>query len=57
MGDNPIPGSCTFSEHIEVVAVKMHWVGGWKFVVDYEAHGGVGAKVVDVPIRGVGEVP
>lgn len=56
MSDISIPGSCTFSEHVEVVAMKMHGVGGDEFVVDYEAHGGVGAEVVHIIIGGVGEV-
>lgn len=48
-----VPGSCTFGEHVEVVAVKMHRVGGPDFVVNYEADGGIGAEVVHIPL-GVG---
>lgn len=54
--DFTIPLSEPLSEHVEVVAVQMHGVGRYEFVVDYEAHGGVGAEVMDGPLFGVGEV-
>ena len=56
VGDFTIPLSEALSEHVEVVAVQMHGVGRYEFVVNYEAHGGVGAEVMDGPSFGVGEV-
>jgi len=38
-------------EDEEIVSVEMHGVGGEGWVVDYEAYGGVGAEVVDVPLK------
>ena len=55
--DLTVPGSETFGEDLEVVAVEMHRVGSYELVVDHEAHGGVCAKVVDLPIGiRVGEI-
>ena len=51
--DLTVPGSETLGENVKVVAVEMHGVGCEEFVVDYQAHGGVGAEVVDLPV-GVG---
>ena len=56
VGDLAVPFSETFGEHVEVVAVQMHRVGCQEFVVNHKAHGGVGAKVVDSPDIGIGEV-
>ena len=56
MSNDTVPGSCSLSEHIEVMPVKMHGVGGYEFIVDYKAHGGIGAEVVDIPIGGIGEI-
>ena len=56
VSDLAVPFSETFSEHVEVVAVQMHRVGCQECVVDHKAHGGVGAKVVDSPVFGIGEV-
>ena len=47
VGDLAVPGSETLGENVEVVAVEVHGVGCEEFVVDYQAHGGVGAEVVD----------
>ena len=56
VGDCAVPFSETFSEHVEIVTVQMHRVGCQECVVDHKAHGGVGAKVVDGPLFGIGEV-
>lgn len=57
MGNNAVPGAEALGEYVEVVAVKMHGVKGCKLVVDDEAHGGVGAEVVDRPVGvRVGEI-
>ena len=56
IGDLAVPFSETFSKHVEVVAVQMHWVGCQECVVNHKAHRGVGAKVVDGPFLGIGEV-
>ena len=56
VGDFAVPLSETFGEHVEVVAVQMHRVGCQELVVNHKAHGGVGAKVVDGPLFGIGEV-
>lgn len=55
--DVAVPFAEALGEHVEVVAVQVHRVRGEKFVVDYEADGGVGAEVVDGPLGvRVGEV-
>ena len=52
VGDSPVPGARSRGQDEEVVAVQVHGVGGeGDVVVDDEAHGGVGAEVVDVPLR------
>ena len=51
-----VPFAVTFGEDVEIVAVQMHGVGGDEVVVDDEADGGVGAKVINVPFGGIGEV-
>lgn len=56
VGDLTVPLSEALGEHVEVVPVQMHGVGRYECVVDYEAHGGVGAEVMDGPVFGVGEV-
>ena len=57
MSNDAVPSSKTFSEHVKVVAVKMHRVGGVEFVVNYKAHGGIGTEVVHIPIGvRVGEI-
>ncbi len=57
VGDLPVPCPETLGEHVEVVAVEMHRMGRQELIVDYEAHRGVGAEVVDGPfgVR-VGEI-
>ena len=52
----PLPNA--FGEDVEVVAVKVHWVGCGEVVAEDDADGGIGAEVVDVPfgVLGVGEV-
>ena len=58
VSDNAVPGSKALGEHVEVVTVEMHGMGGREVIIDYEAHGGVGIEVVDLPIGvGVGEIP
>lgn len=37
VGDFTVPRSLTLCEHVEVVAVEMHGVGGNEIVVDYKA--------------------
>ena len=55
--DLTVPDSEALGEHVEIVAVEMHGVGWWEYVVDYKAHGGIGAEVVDQPVGvGVGEI-
>ena len=49
VGDAAVPGADALGEHVEVVAVEVHGVGGVELVVDDEAHGGVGAEVEDGP--------
>ena len=56
VGDDAVPGPLALGEHVEVVAVQMHGVRCYEIVIDYEAHGGVGAEVVDGPVFRVGEV-
>lgn len=57
VSDDAVPGSKAIGEHVEVVAVEMHGVGGREFIVDYETHGGVGIEVVNLPVGvGVGEI-
>ena len=56
VSDLAIPFSETFSKHVEVVTVQMHWVGCQECVVNHKAHGGVGAKVMDGPVLGIGEI-
>lgn len=53
VSDDAVPGSKAIGQHVEVVAVEMHGVGSREVIIDYEAHGGVGIEVVDLPI-GVG---
>ena len=55
--DGAVPGPEAFGEDVEVVPVQVHGVRGDEGVVDDEADGGVGAEVVDLPVRvGGGEV-
>ena len=55
--DDAVPFPKSFGEHVEIVAVEMHGVGGEECVVDYEADGGVGVEVVDGPFGvWVGEI-
>ena len=55
--DDAVPFAETLGEHVEVVAVEVHGVGGDEGVVDDKADGGVGVEVVDGPFWvGVGEV-
>ena len=58
MGDGSVPSADAFGQHIKVVAVQVHRVGGGKLVVHDYAHGAVVTKVVDVPfwVLRVGEV-
>ena len=50
--DLPVPRACSRGEDKEVVPVEVHRVESeWDVAVDDEAHGGVGAEVVDVPLR------
>ena len=58
MGYFAVPGADAFGEDVEIVAVEMHGVGGWEFVLDDEADGAVVAEVVDVPlgIEWIGDV-
>ena len=56
MGDLAVPETGAFGEDVEVVAVKMHRVGGeWEEVVNHQADGRVGAEVVDIPLGVEGE--
>ena len=48
----PVPRALV--QHIEVVAVQVHGVGGSGGVLDDEAYAAVAAGVVDVPFRGGG---
>ncbi len=52
--DGAVPGADALGEDVEVVAVKMHGVRGAEFVLDDDADGAVGAKVVHVPLGVVG---
>lgn len=56
--DGAVPGAGAFGQHVEVVPVEVHGVGGGEVVVDDEADGGVVAEVVGVPlgVEGVGDV-
>ena len=58
MRDGAVPGARAFGQNVEVVAVKVHGVGGDHFVFHDQADGGVGAEVVDVPlwVGGIGGV-
>ena len=55
---SPAPAALPFGQDPEVVAVEVHGVGGGGVVVEDYADGGVGAEVVDGPLRveGVGDV-
>ena len=53
---DPVPVSRALVQDEHVVAVEMHWVCGWCWVVDDDPDGGVGAEVLDVPFGLVGEV-
>ena len=44
---------CPSCENEEVVSVEVDGVGRKGRIVDYEAYGGVGAEVVDVPLSRV----
>lgn len=48
--DLSIPSPRALGEDIEVMAVKVEGMSGRRIVIDDEADGGVGAKVVDVPL-------
>lgn len=45
-----IPGTGALVQDIEVVAVKMHRMGGAALVFDDYAHAGVVAEIVNVPL-------
>lgn len=50
----PVPSSNAFGQHPEIVPVEVHWVVAARHtdkVVDDETDRGVGAEVVDVPLR------
>lgn len=51
-----VPVSRAFGEDLHVVAVEMHGMRGGRRIIDDDAHGAVGAEVLDVPFVGVGEV-
>ena len=53
--DRAVPFTGSFGQDPEVVAVEVHGVGGAAYIVDYQTDGAVGAKVVNVPLRLVGE--
>lgn len=56
VGDYAIPSSMTLGEHVEIVPVEMHGVGGYELVVDYDAHRRIGAEIVNSPFGRVGEI-
>ena len=45
-----IPGPHTLSQNVKVVAVQVHRVCNWSGVVNEDADGGIGSKIVDVPL-------
>ena len=50
MGDLAVPGSDALGQDVEIMAMKMHRVGGRELVLDNEPDGAVVTKVVDVPL-------
>ena len=54
IGDDTVPGTATFGQDLEIVAVEMHGMDGAEDVADDEADGVGGAEIVDVPVRVVG---
>lgn len=50
MHNGTVPGAHAFREHVEVVSVQMHGVGGAGVVFDDDPHAVVVAEVVDVPL-------
>ena len=57
VGDVAVPYAEALGEHVEIVSVEMHWVGGGDRVIHYETHGGVGSEVEDGPVGvGVGKI-
>lgn len=46
-----VPGPCALVQQVHVVAVHVHGMGERRLVVDDDAEAGVGAEVVDVPVR------
>lgn len=53
-----VPNPAALGEHPEVVSVQMHRMNERGAIVQHDAHGGVGAEVVNVPlgVTGVGDV-
>ncbi len=50
----PVPEAQAFIQHVHVVAVQMHRVGGRRSVFDNQAHRGGIPRIVDVPFRVIG---
>ena len=47
--DGTVPGADAFGEDVEIVAMKMHGVGGRERILNNDADGAVSAEIVDVP--------